>query len=158
LKWSFYKRGNNIRITTKASNPAQGRLVTVSDHSPPEYCESLFWEIQESKARTRAVTHVHAYFLLGSKHLCGFELSYGSKLSRCVGYTTGIKASAALGDQERITCVKINFFVSVEERLFREDEEVVVSLLDFEDNDTELNDVAVTYEHRPRDCAFSLWV
>ncbi|KPA37574.1 hypothetical protein FLAG1_09606, partial [Fusarium langsethiae] len=106
LKWIGNSTGSLITIQTRPTDSAQGMLI--GDIGSAMANESLFWEIQDSEGKTRAVTHIHAYFHVNGQKLCGFEFCYEGKLSRCVGHTSGVKASAVMGPDERVTCATTN--------------------------------------------------
>jgi hypothetical protein len=106
LKWISNSTGSLITIQTRPTDSAQGMLI--GDFGSAMANESLFWEIQDSEGKTRAVTHIHAYFHFNGQKLCGFEFCYQGKLSRCVGHTSGVKASAVMGPDERVTCATTN--------------------------------------------------
>ncbi|KAH6992775.1 hypothetical protein EDB82DRAFT_574454, partial [Fusarium venenatum] len=94
-------------VEKRPSDPARGRLVSCLGLKTPCTNEFLFWEIRDSKAKIQTVTHIHAYFYFEGQCLCGFEFCYGDKFSSCVGLTSGIKASAVIGQNERVTCLEI---------------------------------------------------
>ncbi|CEI61287.1 unnamed protein product [Fusarium venenatum] len=107
LTWTPSTTGNTATVEKRPSDPARGRLVSCLGLKTPCTNEFLFWEIRDSKAKIQTVTHIHAYFYFEGQCLCGFEFCYGDKFSSCVGLTSGIKASAVIGQNERVTCLEI---------------------------------------------------
>ncbi|EYB25710.1 hypothetical protein FG05_12569 [Fusarium graminearum] len=83
--------GNFMTVKKQPRDPLEERLVSDFDAADFDIAvsvtsEELFWEIEDSKAMVRAVTHIHTYFhAIGKQSLCGFEFGYE--------------------DWERVTCV-----------------------------------------------------
>ncbi|KAF5228903.1 hypothetical protein FAUST_10751 [Fusarium austroamericanum] len=83
--------GNFMTVKKQPRDPLEERLVSDFDAADFDIAvsvtsEELLWEIEDSKAMVRAVTHIHTCFhAIGKQSLCGFEFGYE--------------------DWERVTCV-----------------------------------------------------
>ncbi|CAG1981996.1 unnamed protein product [Fusarium graminearum] len=103
--------GNFMTVKKQPRDPLEERLVSDFDAADFDIAvsvtsEELFWEIEDSKAMVRAVTHIHTYFhAIGKQSLCGFEFGYEDCMLMSVGCTSGIKNSLVLEAGERVTCV-----------------------------------------------------
>ncbi|ESU10472.1 hypothetical protein FGSG_12569 [Fusarium graminearum PH-1] len=74
--------GNFMTVKKQPRDPLEERLVSDFDAADFDIAvsvtsEELFWEIEDSKAMVRAVTHIHTYFhAIVKQSLCGFEFGY----------------------------------------------------------------------------------
>ncbi|PCD19046.1 hypothetical protein FGRA07_05851 [Fusarium graminearum] len=90
LTWKCSVAGNFMTVKKQPRDPLEERLVSDFDAADFDIAvsvtsEELFWEIEDSKAMVRAVTHIHTYFhAIGKQSLCGFEFGYedSTKISR----------------------------------------------------------------------------
>ncbi|CAG1962848.1 unnamed protein product [Fusarium graminearum] len=111
LTWKCSVAGNFMTVKKQPRDPLEERLVSDFDAADFDIAvsvtsEELFWEIEDSKAMVRAVTHIHTYFhAIGKQSLCGFEFGYEDCMLMSVGCTSGIKNSLVLEAGERVTCV-----------------------------------------------------
>lgn len=122
-----------MTVKKQPRDPLEERLVSDFDAADFDIAvsvtsEELFWEIEDSKAMVRAVTHIHTYFhAIGKQSLCGFEFGYEDCMSMSIGCTSGIKNSLVLEVEERVTCVATK--ISRSYFLHNECDKVVLSLI-----------------------------